>query len=146
MCVFENIRRLMEKSQYALILCKFSPGYCYRHLIMFLTSEKSENIAYFQLTSALCCLPAHDHHLISPISVRNQKMGSRTACQRIVHYQDSFLLLRVCICLTVFQVTNECNKRVPSWGKIRWRNVSSEKIIIRGKYSAPSQNSGTFPR
>ena len=30
--VFENIRCLMEKSQYALILCKFLQGYCYRHL------------------------------------------------------------------------------------------------------------------
>ena len=29
--VFENIRRLMEKSQYTLILCKFLPGYCYQH-------------------------------------------------------------------------------------------------------------------
>ena len=80
----------MEKSQYALILWTFSPCEKRKHCIF--------------LTDISTMLSSCHHHLISSISIRKQKMGSRTSCQRIVHYQDSFLLLRVRICLTVFQV------------------------------------------
>ena len=57
---------------------------------MFLTSEKRKHCIF--LTDVSTMLSSCHHHLISSFSVRNQKMGSRTLCQRIVHYQDSFLL------------------------------------------------------